>query len=47
MAGIIPDADVVTLKEMGVAEIFTPGAPLASITDWLGDTLDKQEKAGS
>jgi methylmalonyl-CoA mutase C-terminal domain/subunit len=45
--GIIPDADVVTLKEMGVAEIFTPGAPLADITTWLGDTLDKQEKAGS
>jgi methylmalonyl-CoA mutase, C-terminal domain len=45
--GIIPDADVVTLKEMGVAEIFTPGAPLAEITDWLGEALDKQEKEGS
>ena len=43
--GIIPDADVVTLKEMGVAEIFTPGAPLATITDWLADTLDKKENA--
>ncbi|MEY2418248.1 MAG: isobutyryl-CoA mutase small subunit [Actinomycetota bacterium] len=43
--GIIPDADVVTLKDMGVAEIFTPGAPLASITDWLADTLDKKENA--
>jgi methylmalonyl-CoA mutase, C-terminal domain len=43
--GIIPDADVVTLKEMGVAEIFTPGAPLASITDWLAETLDAKEKA--
>src|SRR5207253_10724313 len=45
--GIIPDADVVTLKELGVAQIFTPGAPLADITDWLGDALDKKEKAGS
>jgi methylmalonyl-CoA mutase C-terminal domain/subunit len=43
--GIIPDADVVTLKEMGVAEIFTPGAPLATITDWLADTLDQKENA--
>ena len=45
--GIIPDADVVTLKELGVAEIFTPGAPLASITDWLAEKLDSIEKAGS
>ena len=45
--GIIPDADVVTLKELGVAEIFTPGAPLATITDWLAETLDAIEKAGS
>jgi methylmalonyl-CoA mutase C-terminal domain/subunit len=43
--GIIPDADVVTLKELGVAEIFTPGAPLASITDWLAATLDAKEIA--
>ena len=42
--GIIPDADIPVLKEMGVAEIFTPGAPLASITTWLEDTLDKLEK---
>src|ERR1041385_80276 len=26
--GIIPDADITKLKEMGVSEIFTPGAPL-------------------
>ena len=45
--GIIPDADVVTLKDLGVAEIFTPGAPLATITDWLANTLDAKEKADS
>ena len=45
--GIIPAADIATLKEKGVAEIFTPGAPLADITNWLADTLDEQEKAGS
>lgn len=33
--GIIPDDDIAALKKQGVAEIFTPGAPLASIVDWL------------
>ena len=38
--GIIPTADIVTLKEKGVAEIFTPGASMASITDWLENALE-------
>ena len=38
--GIIPDADIVTLKEKGVAEIFTPGASMASITEWLENALE-------
>ncbi|MDR0434135.1 MAG: cobalamin B12-binding domain-containing protein [Gracilibacteraceae bacterium] len=33
--GIIPDDDIPGLKEAGVAEIFTPGAPLADITNFL------------
>src|ERR1700728_4863984 len=37
--GIIPAADIVELKQTGVAEIFTPGAPLADITDWLETAL--------
>ncbi len=41
--GIIPDADIAKLKELGVAGIFTPGAPLASITEWLEDALDTIE----
>ena len=45
--GIIPDADIPKLKEMGVAEIFTPGAPLASITEWLAASLDRIETGGS
>jgi methylmalonyl-CoA mutase, C-terminal domain len=43
--GIIPDADIPKLKELGVAEIFTPGASLASVTDWLEDALDRIETA--
>jgi methylmalonyl-CoA mutase C-terminal domain/subunit len=41
--GIIPDPDIKTLKEAGVAEIFTPGASMASITEWLEETLDSRE----
>ena len=41
--GIIPDADIPKLKEHGVAEIFTPGATMASITEWLERALDAQE----
>ncbi len=41
--GIIPDADIAKLKAIGVAEIFTPGAPLGHITAWLERELDKRE----
>jgi methylmalonyl-CoA mutase C-terminal domain/subunit len=43
--GIIPDGDIAKLKELGVAEIFTPGASLASITDWLEAELDQMDSA--
>ena len=43
--GIIPDADIGPLKEMGVAEIFTPGSPLGDITGWLERQLDDREGA--
>jgi methylmalonyl-CoA mutase, C-terminal domain len=33
--GIIPAADIPPLKEQGVAEIFTPGATMASIVEWV------------
>ncbi len=33
--GIIPAADIVTLKEAGLAEIFTPGTPLADVVAWV------------
>jgi len=35
--GIIPAQDIATLKEQGVAEIFTPGTPMATITAWVTD----------
>jgi len=33
--GIIPEADIPALKEAGAAEIFTPGASLVDIVEWL------------
>jgi methylmalonyl-CoA mutase, C-terminal domain len=41
--GIIPAADIPELKQAGVAEIFTPGAPLGEITAWLEKALDRRE----
>jgi methylmalonyl-CoA mutase, C-terminal domain len=43
--GIIPDDDIVDLKTRGVAELFTPGTPLDTITAWLETTLDLREAA--
>ncbi|HEV3230867.1 MAG TPA: cobalamin B12-binding domain-containing protein [Candidatus Dormibacteraeota bacterium] len=33
--GIIPGEDVIELKRMGVAEIFTPGTPLQTIVEFV------------
>jgi methylmalonyl-CoA mutase cobalamin-binding domain/chain len=41
--GIIPDADIPALQEMGVAALFTPGTPLAQIDQWLESALDERE----
>lgn len=41
--GVIPSADIATLKGLGVAEVFTPGSSLSAISDWLEATLDERE----
>ena len=33
--GVIPDEDVVKLKTLGIDAIFTPGAPLQEIIDYV------------
>lgn len=33
--GIIPDADIPELEKVGVAKVFTPGAPTHDIVDWV------------
>ncbi|HLI43621.1 MAG TPA: cobalamin B12-binding domain-containing protein [Acidimicrobiales bacterium] len=42
--GIIPDKDIEVLKQAGVAEVFTPGAPLTEIAAWLERALDERER---
>jgi methylmalonyl-CoA mutase, C-terminal domain len=37
--GIIPKGDIPALKEMGVEEIFTPGASTGGIVEWLRGRL--------
>jgi methylmalonyl-CoA mutase C-terminal domain/subunit len=45
--GIIPQPDIDKLKAMGVAELFTPGSTMASITEWLTQALDARERSAA
>lgn len=33
--GIIPEDDITALRDMGVAQIFTPGTPTTDVIDWV------------
>ncbi|UED84550.1 cobalamin B12-binding domain-containing protein [Streptomyces profundus] len=33
--GIIPEDDIPPLRELGVAAIFTPGAPTGEVVEWV------------
>ncbi len=33
--GIIPEQDASALRDLGLAAVFTPGTPLAEVTDWV------------
>ena len=41
--GIVPAADIAELERMGVAKIFTPGAPTHEIVDWVKSSLGSKE----
>jgi methylmalonyl-CoA mutase, C-terminal domain len=43
VGGTIPREDVVELKALGVAEVFTPGAPTAAIVAYLRERLGAVE----
>jgi methylmalonyl-CoA mutase C-terminal domain/subunit len=37
--GIIPDKDAQKLRQQGIAELFTPGAPTTDIITWLREEV--------
>jgi methylmalonyl-CoA mutase C-terminal domain/subunit len=37
--GIVPVSDIELLKAAGLAEIFTPGTPLADVVTWVNDHI--------
>jgi methylmalonyl-CoA mutase C-terminal domain/subunit len=39
VGGTIPAEDIPELKELGVAEVFTPGASTQSIVDFIRDSV--------
>lgn len=39
--GVIPNADIAHLKSLGVREVFTPGAPLATITQYIHEIVGR------
>ena len=41
--GIIPEDDAKKLREMGVKEVFTPGASTEDIVKWLRDSVQPRE----
>ena len=40
--GVIPEEDIVALKEAGIVEIFTPGTPIDKIISAYRDACEKQ-----
>ncbi len=40
--GIIPASDIEILRSQGVAEIFTPGTPMKTITDWVAANVPER-----
>ena len=45
VGGITPEADIDASEATGVARVFTPGASLAEIGEWLETSLDARQRA--
>ena len=43
--GIIPEADIAPLKELGVAAIFTPGTPTGDVVRWVTTNIPQAADA--
>jgi len=39
VGGVIPETDIPELKAMGVAEVFTPGAPTSKVIDFVNASV--------
>lgn len=42
--GIIPEEDIVKLKQAGVKEIFTPGTPVEAAVKWVKENIKPKGK---
>ena len=40
--GIIPEEDIPDLEALGVAKVFTPGAPTGEITGWVAERFAEE-----
>jgi methylmalonyl-CoA mutase C-terminal domain/subunit len=47
VGGTIPSDDIAPLKELGVAEVFTPGAPTQDIIDFIRSAVEQAPRAGA
>ena len=45
VGGTIPNQDIPELKELGVAEVFTPGAPTQAIIDFIRESVGGSRSA--
>jgi methylmalonyl-CoA mutase C-terminal domain/subunit len=45
LGGTIPNQDIPELKELGVAEVFTPGAPTQAIIDFIRENVGPRAAA--
>jgi methylmalonyl-CoA mutase C-terminal domain/subunit len=43
--GIVPDEDIPRLKELGVAEVFTPGARMEDIIEFIRRSVHRSPQA--
>jgi methylmalonyl-CoA mutase, C-terminal domain len=43
--GIIPEADREALAEMGVVQVFTPGATMSDIVSWVRANVGTARRA--
>jgi methylmalonyl-CoA mutase cobalamin-binding domain/chain len=46
VGGTIPSDDIAPLKELGVSEVFTPGAPTQDIIDFIRSSVEASPRQG-